>query len=96
MDSLHLSYDLTPLSLQRLNEWDGAIQAEPGLQPMRWHVYLERYLRSATVSASWLTRSGRTRAASYSRGPRMEAIQLRAPDIVDRYVRGLTLGLDAA
>ncbi len=52
MDSLHLAYDLTPISLQRLNEWDAAIQAEPRLQPMRWHVYLERYLRSATVSAS--------------------------------------------
>lgn len=52
MDSLHLFYALTPTSLQRLNQWDGAIQAEPRLQPMRWHVYLERFLRSATVRAS--------------------------------------------
>jgi len=52
MDSLHVSYVLTPTSQQRLNEWDNAVPAEPPLQPMRWHVALQRYLRSATVSGS--------------------------------------------
>lgn len=52
MDSLHLSYGLTRSSLQHLEEWDAALGAEPPLQPMRWHVFLERYLRSATVTAS--------------------------------------------
>jgi hypothetical protein len=52
VDSLHVSYVLTPASIARLREWDAAIEAEPPLQPMRWHVYLERTLRSATVNAS--------------------------------------------
>jgi hypothetical protein len=50
--SLHLEFVLTDEVARRLEAWDAAQAAEPPLQPMRWHVYLERYLRSATVAAS--------------------------------------------
>jgi hypothetical protein len=51
-DSLHLEYMLTDEVARSLEAWDVAQGTEPPLQPMRWHVYLERYLRSATVAAS--------------------------------------------
>lgn len=50
--SLHVEYLLTPTTQARLSAWDAQIAAEPPLQPIRWHVFLERYLRSATVTAS--------------------------------------------
>ncbi len=51
-NSLHLRYALTPNSENRLREWDATLEAEPPLHPIRWHLYLQRYLRSATVTAS--------------------------------------------
>lgn len=50
--SLHLDYLHTDEIVRGLAAWDAAQVAEPQLRPMRWHVYLERYLRSATVAAS--------------------------------------------
>lgn len=50
--SLYLRYGLGEGIQSRLEEWDAALAAEPPLQAMRWHIYLSRMLRSATVTAS--------------------------------------------
>lgn len=49
---LHLGYILTADEVRALRRWDEAVQAEPPFQPIRWHMALARYLRSATVTAS--------------------------------------------
>jgi Mn-dependent DtxR family transcriptional regulator len=41
----------------------------------------------------WLIHRGRTRGASYEPGPRLCALTLRTPELVQDYVRGHTLGL---
>ena len=50
--SLHLNYGLSTETVERLDRWDEVMRAEPPLHPIRWHMYLEHYLRSATVTAS--------------------------------------------
>ena len=50
--TLHLGYALAPESQRELERWDGVIRSEPPFQPIRWHIALERYLRSSTVAAS--------------------------------------------
>jgi fido (protein-threonine AMPylation protein) len=50
--SLHLTYRLSPESQRLVAEWDRSMAAEPPPLRIRWHLYLRRYLRSATVAAS--------------------------------------------
>ena len=49
---LHLGYLLSEEGTRDLRLWDEAVRAEPPFQPIRWHMALARYLRSATVTAS--------------------------------------------
>ena len=49
---LHLGFILATEEADAMRRWDEAIQAEPPFQPIRWHMALARYLRSATVTAS--------------------------------------------
>ena len=51
-ESLHLAYRLDQEAQEAIARWDRTMAAEPALQPIRWHVFLQRYLRSATVAAS--------------------------------------------
>jgi Fic family protein len=51
-ESLHLDYWLTPDAEEQLRTWAAAMATEPPLHPIRWHMYLQHYLRSATVTAS--------------------------------------------
>lgn len=52
VSSLHLEYALSPEGEEALREWDRTVAAGPTLQPTHWHMFLQRYLRSATVTAS--------------------------------------------
>ena len=51
-DRLHLAYELTDQAEGQLRTWEAAMAAEPTGSPIRWHFYLSRYLRSATVAGS--------------------------------------------
>jgi fido (protein-threonine AMPylation protein) len=50
--SLHLDYALTRESETLLGEWNAALASEPPPLRIRWNMFLQRYLRSATVAAS--------------------------------------------
>lgn len=52
VNSLHLGYALDEETEALLSRWDENVAAEPPLRPIRWHMYIQRYLRSATVAAS--------------------------------------------
>jgi fido (protein-threonine AMPylation protein) len=51
-NSLHIEYRLSEQAQASLRRWEEAMASEPPLQGVSWHLALERYLRSATVTAS--------------------------------------------
>ena len=50
--SLHLDYGLSGEARELLARWDAAMAAEAPPGRIRWHMMLQHYLRSATVTAS--------------------------------------------
>ena len=83
-------------------QW-AALIALTGIYPLRTRSVADaigramptaRALLNAMTRAGWLEMRGRTRGAAYYPGARTRRLALRSPEIVRRYVQGLTLGLE--
>lgn len=51
-ERLYVSYDLSQETSERLQAWSDSLAVEPVQTEVRWHLHLQRYMRSVTVTRS--------------------------------------------